>query len=110
MFKLDSLPQDDLFPLDISETFFGSLSPDNWEFLVSEVVQVSTRLPVETNNQVNQRLLLVKIVSVEAENNFRMIKSTVHIEGGSFSWGRSSIKILGLGDIFQYWDDNYMVT
>ena len=34
LFKIDALPQDIVFPLDISETFFNNLIPDVREFLI----------------------------------------------------------------------------
>ena len=36
LFKIDSLPQDVAFPLDIAATFFKNFSPDVREFLISE--------------------------------------------------------------------------
>ena len=38
LFKIDALPQDVAFPLDISETFFKNFSPNVREFLISEGV------------------------------------------------------------------------
>ena len=52
--------QKNIFPLDISATFFNNLSPDVKEFIISEWVEVLPRPPTETNHQVNQRILLVK--------------------------------------------------
>ena len=34
-FKMDALPKEVVFPLDISATFFNNLSPDVREFLIS---------------------------------------------------------------------------
>ena len=45
LFKIDALPHDVAFPLDIASTFFNNLSPDVREFLISEGVQVTQRLP-----------------------------------------------------------------
>ena len=58
LFKIDALPQDVVFPLDINETFLNNLIPDVREFLISERVWVPPRPPTETNNQVNQRIIL----------------------------------------------------
>ena len=58
LFKIDALPQDMVLPLDINETFFNNLIPDVREFLISERVWVPQRPPTETNNQVNQRIIL----------------------------------------------------
>ena len=44
-FKIDALPQEVGFPLDIAATFFNNLSPDVRDFLISEGVQVPQRLP-----------------------------------------------------------------
>ena len=38
LFKVDALPQDVAFPLDIAVTFFNNLSPNFREFLISEGV------------------------------------------------------------------------
>ena len=57
-FKIDALPHDVGFPLDITTTFFNNLIPDIRESLISEEVQVTKRLPTEINQQGNQRLLL----------------------------------------------------
>ena len=43
LFKIDALPQDVAFPLDIAATFFKNLRPDIREFLISEGVQVPPR-------------------------------------------------------------------
>ena len=39
MFDIDALPQDDMFPMDISTTFVTRLSPYFQEFLVSEIIK-----------------------------------------------------------------------
>ena len=67
LFKIDALPQDVAFQLDIYSTFFNNLSLDNIDFLLSEGVQVPPRPPTENNHQGNQRLILVIIVAMEAE-------------------------------------------
>ena len=59
-FKIDALPQEVGFPLDIAATLCKNLRPDAREFLISEGVQVPQILPTETNHQGNQRLILVK--------------------------------------------------
>ena len=51
--KIDALPQEVGFLLEISAEFFNNLSPDVREFLISEGVQVPQRLPKETNQQGN---------------------------------------------------------
>ena len=53
LFKIDALPQDVAFPLDIYATFFKNLIPDVREFLVSEGVQVPPIPPTENNHHVN---------------------------------------------------------
>ena len=77
LFKIDALPQDEVFLLDITSTFFNNSSPDVRKFLISEGVQVYTRPTNKTNNQGNQRLLLVKNVAVESEKKIRTIKADV---------------------------------
>ena len=66
LFKIDALPQDVAFILEISATFFSNLSPKVREFLISEGVQVPPRPPTENNHQGNHRLLLVRNAVVEA--------------------------------------------
>ena len=58
LLKIDALPQEVGFPLYIIKKFFNNLIPDVREFLISEVVQVTQRIPTETNHQGKQRLLL----------------------------------------------------
>ena len=108
LFKIDALPQDVTFPLDIDATFFNNLSPGVREFLISEGVQVTPSPPTETNHQGKQRLLLVRNVEVEAEKKTMTIKVTVQPEIGIRNprkfmgmLGRNpSIKMAGLGSIF----------
>ena len=45
LFKIDALPQEVGFPLDIAAIFFNNLSPDVRGLLISEWVQVTQRLP-----------------------------------------------------------------
>ena len=45
LFKIDSLPQEVGFLLDITTTLFNKLIPDVREFLISEGVQVPQILP-----------------------------------------------------------------
>ena len=45
LFKIDTLPKELGFPLDMAVTFFNKLSPDVRWFLISEWVQVPQRLP-----------------------------------------------------------------
>ena len=77
LFKIDALPQDVAFPLEIVATFFNNLSSDVREFFIPEGFQVPPRLPIENNHQRNQRLLLVRNTAVEAEKNIRTTKATV---------------------------------
>ena len=77
LFKINSLPQDFILPLEITTNLFNNLSPDVRNILISEGVQVTPRLPTENNNQVNKRLLLVRNEAVEAKNKTRTIKAAV---------------------------------
>ena len=77
LFKIDTLLQEVGFLLNIAAKFFKKLSPDVREFLISEGVQVTQRLPTLTNHQGNQRFLLVRNAAVEAEKKIRKIKSVV---------------------------------
>ena len=74
LFKIDALPQDIIFPMDIFATLFNNLSPEVREFLISEGFQVPPRTPTEINRQGNQRLLLVRNASVEEEKKIITIK------------------------------------
>ena len=53
LFKIDALPQDVAFPLEIAATFFNNLSPNIKEFLISGGVQVPPSPPTEKNHQGN---------------------------------------------------------
>ena len=66
LFKIYSLPQDVVFPLDIAATIFNNLIPDMREFLISEGFHITQRTPNKTNHQVNN-----------AENKTRTIKAEV---------------------------------
>ena len=44
LFKIDALPQDLVFPLDISKTFFNNLSPGVRDLLISVGVHVPLKL------------------------------------------------------------------
>ena len=83
LFKIDAIPQDVAFTLDIAATFFNNLSPDVREFLVSEGVQVPPRSPTEYNHQGNKRLVLVRNAAVEVEKKIRRIKAAVQLVSGS---------------------------
>ena len=50
VFKIDALPQDMVFPLDIAVTLLNNFCPGVRKFLISEGVQVSPRPPTETNH------------------------------------------------------------
>ena len=82
LFKIDALPQDVAFPLEISATFFKNLSTDVSKLLISELVQVSPMPPTENNHQVNQRLLLVRNAAAESENNIRTKEAAVQPASG----------------------------
>ena len=73
LFKIDALPQDAVFPLDINETFFNNMSTKVRELLILEGVQVPPRPPNENNHQGKQRILLVRNVAVESEKKIRII-------------------------------------
>ena len=64
LFKIDALPQDVVFLLEIVAIFFNNLSPDVWEFLIPKGFQISQILPIDTNNQENQRTILVITIDV----------------------------------------------
>ena len=82
LFKIDALPQELGFPLDIAATLFNNLSPDVRDILISEGVQVNQKLPTKTIHQGNQRLILVRNAAVEAEKKTRTIKAVVQPVGG----------------------------
>ena len=114
LFKIDTLPHEVGFPLDIDTTLFIKLSPDVREFLISEGVQVPQILTTETNHQGNHRFPPVINSAVESENKIRIIKSAVQPEGGglhhrtfmSMPRRRPSIKTAGLSSSFQYEEKN----
>ena len=51
LFKIDTLPQEVGFPLNIAANFFITLSPYVREFLISEGVQVPHIPTIETNHK-----------------------------------------------------------
>ena len=59
LFKINTLPKDVVFLLDMTANVFNNFSPDVREFLISEGVRLPPSPPTETNHQVNQSLLLV---------------------------------------------------
>ena len=67
LLKIESLLQEVVLLVDIDANFLKKLSPGIRELLISEGVQVHPMLPTETNNQVNQRLLLVRNETAEAK-------------------------------------------
>ena len=69
LLKIDALLQNVVFPLYITATFFNNLIPEITFFLTSEGGHFYPRPRTETNNQWNQRLLLIVIVAVKTENN-----------------------------------------
>ena len=66
VFKIDALTQDVEFSLEIAATLFKNLSTDARKFLMSEGVQVPPSPPTENNQQVNQRIILVRNTAVES--------------------------------------------
>ena len=64
LFRIDALQHDSAFPLGITANFFKKFITDVRELLISEGFQVTLRPPTETNNEVNQRLILFINVSV----------------------------------------------
>ena len=118
LFNIDALPKYDIFLLEISATLFNNLSPDGGGFLVSEVIQVPIRIPLDTNNQWNQRLLMVINVAVEDEKSTRTIKAVVQTMFDSRKYRLSignigethSIQIYGLGGSFQAEDSNSILS
>ena len=76
LFNIDALSQKEVFLLDIVEAFFNNLIPNLWEVLVSDVFYIPTRTPAETNNQGNQRLILVRKSEVGDDKNIRTIKAS----------------------------------
>ena len=53
LFKIESLPKDVVFLIDIASIFFNKLSPNVRELLISEGVLVIPRNPAEINHQRN---------------------------------------------------------
>ena len=94
------------------------MSPYVRDFLISEGVQVPQRLPIETNHQINQRVVLVRNAAVEAEKKIRTIKGLLQPEGGnlhhrtftSIPGVRTSIKTAGFSSIFEAAINNSMVA
>ena len=117
LFKIDALPQDVTFPLDIDATLFNNLSPNVREFLISEVAQVPPRPPTENNHHGTQRIILVKNLAVEAEKNTIIIKAAVQKSSRirhpmifmSMLVGNSPIKMPVLVSIFQSAGKIFMV-
>ena len=68
--------------MDIESKFFKKVSPKFWEFLVSEEVNTPSMPPPETNNQVNQRLMLLINVTGEAEKKTITIKKDLQPMNG----------------------------
>ena len=77
LFKIDALPQNLVFPIDITITFFNNLISDVRELFISSWVQVPPRPPNKTNHQGNYRLFLVINAAVEAEKETRTINTAV---------------------------------
>ena len=68
--------------MDIESKFFKKVSPKFWEFLVSEEVNTPSMPLPETNNQVNQRLMLLTNVTGEAEKKTITIKKDLQPMNG----------------------------
>ena len=83
LFKMDALPHNFAFPLDIDATLFNKSSTDVREFLISERVQVTQRPPTENNHQVNQSILFVINMAVESEKNIITVKAAAQPAIGS---------------------------
>ena len=102
-------PQDVVFTLYITATFFKILSPNIREFLISERVQVPPRTITKIDHQGNHKLLLIRNAAVEAENKTRTIKVAVQPEKGNFHTrkfmvlfgGNPSIQMGDLGSSFK---------
>ena len=103
LFKIDALPQDVVFPLDITVTLFESFSPYIRELFISEIFQVPSRIPTGTNHQVNQKLILVINAAVEAENNIMEIKVPVQPASGT-QHPRKLLVTLGVNPSIQMYD------
>ena len=108
LFKIETLPHESGFLLDVTAALLNNLSPYVREFLIPEEVQVSQRLTMENNHQGNQSILLVRNAAAEVEKKTRTIKLSVQPEGGSLhhrtfmimTGGSSSIKTSGLSSRF----------
>ena len=118
LFKIDALPQDFFFPLDIAATFFNNLGPDVRQLLISEGVQGPPNPPTENNPQGKQRLLLVRNVAVESEKKIITIKAAVQPESDirhpktfmGMIAEKPSTQMDGLGRRFQSEESIYMVA
>ena len=118
LFKIDALPQDVAFPLDIAATLFNNLSPNSREFSISDEVQVYPRPPTEKNHQGNHRLLLVINAPLGALKKTRTIKLAVQLASRIryprtfvvMLWGNPSSQLAGLGSSFQSEESNSMIA
>ena len=99
LFKIYSLPQYVVLPLDIFATFFNNLIPDVRELFISEGFKVPPSPPTETNLQGNQILFLVKNAALEAETK-RTIKLAVQPARGGHH-PSIFVRILGLNPSIQ---------
>ena len=68
LFKIDALPQNVIFLLDIPVNVFNNLSPDLIYILIPEGFHFPPRPTTETKHKGNQRLILLRNVAVEADN------------------------------------------
>ena len=117
-FKIDALPQDVAFSLEISATFFNNLSPDVRELLISEGVQVPPIPQTENNHKGNQRLLLVRNTAMESEKKIRTIKAAAQTASGSrhlrtfmiMLAGNASTQMSCLVSNFQYEESKSMAV
>ena len=73
LFKIDALPQNVIFLLDIPVNVFNNLSPDLIYILIPEGFHFPPRPTTETKHKGNQRLILLRLVlsyrSEERTNN-----------------------------------------
>ena len=88
------------------------------EFLISEGLQIPTRMTNLTNHQRNKMILLVVYEAVEAEKKSRTKKITLEPTSGSHHprtfigilGGSPSIKMAGLGSNFPYEENKSMAV
>ena len=77
LFEIDALPQYVMLLLDITTTFFKNLSLQVRKLLITEKVQFPPIPLNETNQQENQKIILVRNAAVEAEKKIITINAAV---------------------------------